>query len=150
MNARTSESDEYETPPWLFAALNTEFYFDFDAAAQESNALCEGWSSNMHADGGRPGYGYAHTIFCNPPYSNIDPFVALALAAETRKWVLLLPARTGTTWFRDLRYAERQGIAELRFYRKRIRFLIDGKEPLNPKTSKPSGPRFESVLAVIR
>jgi hypothetical protein len=36
-------------------------------------------------------------VFCNPPWSNIKPFIELAPAAELA--VLLVPARTNARWF---------------------------------------------------
>lgn len=36
-------------------------------------------------------------VFCNPPWSNIRPFLALAAQAELA--VLLVPARTNAEWF---------------------------------------------------
>ena len=36
----SKKSDEWETPDWLFDQLNDEFRFNFDAAANHSNAKC--------------------------------------------------------------------------------------------------------------
>ena len=52
-------------------------------------------------------------VFCNPPWSNIAPFVELASTAELA--VLLVPARTNVKWFH--RALELRAMP--RFFRKR-------------------------------
>ena len=145
MNVQTSESDNYETPPWLFKALDTEFRFDFDAAANEKNALCPAWTNDIENGDILEGA----VVFCNPPYSNIEPFVT-RLTPSGITSVFLLPIRSGTAWFARLNKLRSWSNAEFRFFRKRIHFLLDGKEPLNGKTGKPSGPRFDSMIVVVR
>lgn len=148
-NVACSNTDEYETPPWLFKALDTEFGFDYDAAANEKNTLCARWTDDITINSVL--LSDAQHVFCNPPYSNIDPFIVRAADSPIwQTWTLLLPVRGGTDWFATLRSLEKAGRCEIRFLRKRIRFLINGREPLNPKTSKPSGPRFDSLIAVVR
>jgi phage N-6-adenine-methyltransferase len=145
MNVQTSESDEYETPPWLFKALDTEFRFTFDAAADIDNKLCQVWTNDIE----RTTIPSGAVIFCNPPYSNIEPFVR-CLTNSSGTTVFLLPIRSGTAWFAHLNKLRCWPNVEFRFFRKRIHFLIDGKEPINPKTLKPSGPRFDSMIVVVR
>ena len=36
----SSRSDEWETPRWLFEALNAEFGFDLDPCCTKENAKC--------------------------------------------------------------------------------------------------------------
>ena len=38
---RSSASDEWTTPRWLFDLLDEEFHFTLDAASTDENALCE-------------------------------------------------------------------------------------------------------------
>lgn len=134
MNATGPSNDEYETPPWLFKALDTEFGFTFDGAASEANALIPHYatveSELLDWSGER--------VFVNPPYSNIDLFVRRALYMDGFA-VLLLPSRTGTEWFQRLKESPR---VELRFLRKRIRFYLNGKEEASP--------RFDSIIAIVR
>ena len=145
MNVQTSENDNYETPPWLFKALDTEFRFTFDVAADINNHLCPMWTNDIE----RTDIRNSEIVFCNPPYSNITPFVAQLIAARCLT-VFLLPVRTGTSWFLALDRLRHPHQAEFRFFRKRIHFLIDGREPINPKTLKPSGPRFDSMIVMVR
>ena len=131
MNMQGPSNDDYETPPWLFKALDAEFGFTFDAAANEKNALCDRW-------GPRDTERFGERVFCNPPYSNVDLFVDRAMCSKNL-WILLLPSRTDTRWFQSLMEEPR---ASLRFFRKRVRFCLDGQVA--------DSPRFGSVVAVIK
>ena len=102
----------WRTPPELFDPLHAEFHFTLDGAADPGNGLlprastCE---APVPWDGER--------VFCNPPWSNITPFVELAPAAEVA--VFLVPARTNAKWFH---LALALG-ARVRFFPGRPRFL---------------------------
>ena len=122
-NVRTKQSDHWETPKWLYDALDTEFGFTLDPCPLEpkQDGLAIDWVDER--------------VFCNPPYSNIAPWVRKASSAELT--VLLLPVRTDTDWFRFLIESN----VVMRFLRKRIRFLLNGK----PQTS----PRFASLIVVV-
>ena len=137
MSARapvTSQSDEWETPQWLFDALNAEFGFTLDGAATRENAKCKEFNSKKDATG----YGWGiNRVFCNPPYSNIHQFVDLALASRCL-WVLLLPVRTDNDWFRRL--VESHAVT-IRFFRKRIAFVADGVAMKSPP--------FASMVVIV-
>lgn len=94
--------DKWQTPPEVFQALDAEFGFCLDAAADHDNALCrhclteedDALSCDWHTQG---------AIFCNPPYSNITPWVrksAEQCALQQQAIVMLLPSDTSTGWFR--------------------------------------------------
>lgn len=153
-------NDHYETPPCLFTALDTEFGFGFDAAAREeaievehnggpllltgSNWLCKQRTSNIEV-GIKAIRASGERVWCNPPYSKIDLFVTLALQSPNL-WCFLLPSRTGTDWYHRLLWSERVIIRPMR---KRIQFLLNGQPPLG-KDGKPQGPRFDSLVAIVR
>lgn len=127
-------SDEWETPPWLYRALNAEFGFTFDAAASEKNHLCAAWTDQFDCST----VPNDARVFCNPPYSNIDYFVEHVFC-EKRLWVLVLPAFVDKDWYRRLFESPR---VEWRPFRQRIRFYENGK---------PGGsPFFGSVVAVVK
>lgn len=148
-------NDEYETPPWLWRALDTEFVFTLDGAArldpttvlvgkerrelrlERPNALCTKASTKEE-----PLLWNGERVFCNPPYSNIDPFVHRALCGQATLCVLVLPTTTDNCWFEYLRWARDRGRVEFRYFRRRIRFCLDGKET--------ESPRFTSLIAVVR
>ena len=130
----TSQSDEWETPQWLFDALNAEFGFTLDGAATKENAKCKEFNSKDN----RIGYGWAtNRVFCNPPYSDIGWFVDVAMLDEGLA-VLLLPVRTDNDWFRGLIESPRVSI---RFFRKRIAFVADGVAMKSPP--------FASMVVII-
>jgi len=144
MNAAGPSNDEYETPPWLFKALDTEFGFTFDGAAQDGNHLCDNYTNDILL-AESTGRLKDQIVFCNPPYSMVEMFVKVALRSSARKWVFLIPSRTGTDWFHLLSGSKK---VAFRFMRKRIQFLLGGVPPLG-KDGKPQGPRFDSVIAIV-
>lgn len=137
MNVLTSRSDEWETPDWLFRALDTEFGFTLDPCATKENAKCATFITKEQ-DGLQTKWGHAHRAFINPPYSEIQEWVVAALQQTCDLTVLLLPVRTDTRWFRML--IELPDV-RIRYLRKRIRFLEAGVEQ--------SSPRFASLIAIL-
>lgn len=113
--------DEWETPDSLFTAYDWEFAFSLDAAAQGHNAklptfatdgLVQSWSGER--------------VWCNPPYSDIEPWIAKGAAREADVAVFLLPVRADTDWWH--RYVQDpetgQVLADgLRLMRRRVRFV---------------------------
>lgn len=85
-------AQNWRTPALLFDPLHAEFAFDLDGAADDGNALLPEASTPTH-----PRDWAGRRVFCNPPWSNIKPFVELAATAEVA--VLLVPARTNARWF---------------------------------------------------
>lgn len=82
----------WQTPPALFERLNAEYGFTLDGASEPGNGLLPRAST---ADDPLPWT--FERVFCNPPWSNIAPFVEQAAHAELA--VLLVPARTNARWF---------------------------------------------------
>lgn len=123
----SSKNMNWCTPQDFFDELNAEFDFALDAAATDKVAKCaayytpetDGLNSPWDVAGG--------AVFCNPPYGRaIGKWVCKA-HEEAKKGttiVLLIPARTDTTYFHDYIY----GKAEIRFVRGRLKFTDeDGK-----------------------
>lgn len=82
----------WTTPRALFDPLHDEYGFTLDGASEPGNGLLPKASTAVTPlpwDGER--------VFCNPPWSNIAPFVELA--AQAALAVLLVPARTNAKWF---------------------------------------------------
>lgn len=80
------------TPPDLFARLHAQYRFTLDGAADSGNALLPRASTLVC-----PLPWTGERVFCNPPWSDILPFVSLAVSAEFA--CLLVPARTNVRWF---------------------------------------------------
>jgi site-specific DNA-methyltransferase (adenine-specific) len=132
MNVATPQSDDWETPPWLFRALDSEFSFTLDPCATIATAKCRRFYTLENDGLTRPWDGRQ---FVNPPYSGIHPWVWRAIHTTTLS-VLLLPVRSDNDWW------ELVQPYKPRYFRKRIAFLLNGVEQ--------AGPRFPSMLVVIR
>lgn len=130
----SSGKDDWGTPPDLFLALDEEFHFSLDLAADEGNALCPWWygPGSPHAEDALavPWFG---SCFCNPPYSRGIQARFIAKAAEEARGgnvtiVMLLPARTDTRAFHAYIWDAEQHkphpwVKSLRFLRGRIKFV---------------------------
>lgn len=100
-NTNPEHKDSWQTPEWLFTALDLEFGFYLDAAASDSNALCARYLTEQ--DDSLTAEWVSHgAIWCNPPYSNIRPWVEKA-AEQSRKQnqpvVMLVPEDMSVGWF---------------------------------------------------
>jgi phage N-6-adenine-methyltransferase len=116
---RSSLADDWETPPDVFAALDREFRFTLDVAADADNAKCDRWFGvvvNGLAQDWAPA-----ACWMNPPYGReIEYWVAKAAVEASRGATVvgLLPARTDTRWW----HSWVQPWAEVRFIKGRLRF----------------------------
>lgn len=127
------------TPQDFFDALNREFCFKLDAAATERTAKCPLYFT-PETDGLQSSWDVCGAVFCNPPYGRkIGKWVKKAYeeAQAGMTIVLLVPARTDTSYFHECIY----GKAEIRFLRGRLCFTdenghVAGRAP------------FPSMLAI--
>lgn len=125
-------SDLWATPLPIFSALHAEFEFALDVCATASNAKCRlfiaeqqdsitvDWRKYLSTGGGRNDYApsaddrYPAWCWCNPPYSNIGPWVqkaAYASRASNLGVVMLVMADTSVGWFAEAM----QTVSEVRF-----------------------------------
>lgn len=113
--------DNWETPQYLFDELNSEFKFTLDPCCTAENAKCSLFFTK-EKDGLAQNW-QGHTVFCNPPYGRAISAWVEKCYLESRKpntkVVMLIPARTDTSYFHDFIYHN----AELRFIRGRLRFV---------------------------
>ena len=115
----SSKTDLWSTPQVFFDELNEEFNFTLDPCASHDNAKCgkyytieenglmQDWSNEI--------------VFCNPPYGREIKKWVKKCHEEAKKGaekVLLIPARTDTSYFHDFIYNK----AEIRFIRGRLKF----------------------------
>lgn len=115
----TSSTAEWATPPDLFRDLDAEFHFDLDPCATPENAKCEKFYT-IEDDGLAQDWG-GRRVFCNPPYGREISKWVRKCYEESKKGslvVMLIPARTDTSYFHDYIW----GKAEIRFIRRRLRF----------------------------
>ena len=122
----SSKKMDWCTPQDFFDKLNEEFGFVLDAAATEKTAKCKLYYT-PETDGLSQSWNRGGAVFCNPPYGrSIGKWVQKAYeeAQAGTRIVLLIPARTDTSYFHDYIYHKQ----EIRFIRGRLKFN-DGKNP---------------------
>lgn len=106
----TRDSDNYATPKKFYDRLNSEFNFDFDPCPlrSEFDGLLTEWNGS---------------IFCNPPYSNIEPFIRKGLDEirlfNAKVIVYLIPVRSDTKYWHELIMKRAD---EIRFVKGRLNF----------------------------
>lgn len=104
-NSKTpvNERDEWRTPPWLFEWLDDRFDFHIDLAATPENALCSSFRTKGHSALEETWHEFDHATrgWCNPPYSNIDPWVEKAIHEQQHGFltVMVFPSPNGEDRF---------------------------------------------------
>jgi phage N-6-adenine-methyltransferase len=133
----SSETDMWATPQEFFTELDQEFNFTLDPCASPENTKCAKYFT-VDDDGLRQDWA-GHTVFCNPPYGRQIGKWVKKCYEESRKpgttVVMLIPARTDTSYFHDYVYNKAR---EIRFIRGRLKFG-------NAKNSAP----FPSMVVVF-
>lgn len=133
----SSKSNEWATPQEFYDELDKEFHFTLDPCSTEENHKCEKFFTQKE-NGLVQNWG-GERVFCNPPYgSEIKKWVEKGYREGTKDntvVVLLIPARTDTTYFHDFIYHR----CEIRFVRGRLKFG-------DSATSAP----FPSMLVIFR
>lgn len=135
-----SQSVVWATPPALFMALDLEFDFSIDVAADDGNTNCERfYSKETDALGASWS---SERVFCNPPYGKaLNAWVRKAMLSaqdDGSLVVMVLPARTGNRWFHEFVLPH----AEIRFIRGRLNFTLGGGGRKNAP--------FDSMVVVFR
>lgn len=85
-------NQSWGTPPALFEMLHRRYVFTLDGAADIGNGLLPRASTAEN-----PIAWNGERVFCNPPWSNIRPFLELAPLAQLA--CFLIPARPNARWF---------------------------------------------------
>ena len=132
--------DLWQTPKSLFNKLNDEFNFICDVAASNENTLCSQFIGEDQDSLGS--HRWLSSNWCNPPYSNIMPWVQKAIKEHEQGCtiVMLVPADTSVKWFK----VAYESCNEVRFISGRISFI-------NAETQKPvNGNNKGSVLFIWR
>jgi site-specific DNA-methyltransferase (adenine-specific) len=117
----SSANDVWATPQEFFDTLDREFCFTLDACALPKNAKCKRYFTPQ-TDGLVQDW-QGHTVFCNPPYGRkITSWVEKCYRESCKpgtKGVLLIPARTDTSYFHRFIYKIAK---EIRFVKGRLKF----------------------------
>lgn len=113
----SERKQDWQTPPEFYKVLHRRFYFDLDGACTHTNRLARIGSTQES-----PIAWNGLRVFCNPPWTNIRPFIELAPFAEFA--CFLVPARVNAKWFhRALELG-----AQVEFFSPRPKFLKEGEE----------------------
>ena len=126
-------NDNWATPQKVYDKLNDDFNFCADMAASDQNYkhvnYCTKDDSSLDFDWHHEYKWGGDFVWCNPPYSNISPWVDKAIDAQSKGLgtVMLVMADPSVKWFaKAQKYA-----SEIRFVTEgRIAFLNDGKTNL--------------------
>ena len=113
----TSNTDNWETPQWLFDKLDDMYHFSLDVCASAENAKCANYLT-VENDGLRSPW--EGICWMNPPYGRaIGNWMKKAYESSLQgaTVVCLVPARTDTAWWHD--YAMK---GEIEFLRGRLKF----------------------------
>lgn len=134
----SSNTGEWGTPLDLYKKLDEEFHFETDPCTTKDNPLGTKYFYTKDSDpDGLHSHWYGNT-FINPPYGR-----QIGLWVENANWrhscsgsifenkphhiVMLLPARTDTTWFHYWIYDQRTNTPynkiEIRFLKGRLKFV---------------------------
>lgn len=140
------EVDNLETTREMFDPLNERFGFTIDVAALPHNAKLPRYFTPD--DDGLERSWAGERVWCNPPYSNIEPWVAKAHSefAGLDHWhtpliVMLLPAnRTEQRWWqRQVEPFRDRGGLRVEFLSGRSRFIKHGFDRVEPNQRPPFG-----------
>lgn len=156
--------DDRETPPCVFDPLNAEFRFTVDAASSHVNAKCRRYCTlggtfdsfpepvgliEVSKETGIEHPWSGHSVWVNPPFSLLWPWVEKAWREPAEVVCMLLPNnRQEQPFWQDMvePFRDRPGsILTTRFLRKRRPFLHMGKG-IGNRTSK--NPPFGLVVLI--
>ena len=115
----SSNTELWATPQAFYDQLNAEFGFTLDPCALPDNAKCAKFFTPE--DDGLAQDWSGERVFCNPPYGRKIAAWVKKCHDEAQKGalvVMLIPARTDTSYFHDYIYHK----AEIRFVRGRLKF----------------------------
>jgi phage N-6-adenine-methyltransferase len=135
------EVDDRATTPETFGPLDLRFGFTIDVCALPHNAKCKRFYGPVE-DGLAQSWA-GERVWCNPPYSSIEPWVIKAhRETEAELIAMLLPAnRTEQGWWQ--RHVEpwrdRGGRLRTEFLAGRPRFIAPDALEVKPNERPPFG-----------
>jgi phage N-6-adenine-methyltransferase len=139
---RNPEVDDRATAPEHFADFQRRFGpFTLDVAASAENTKCERFYT-IEDDGLAQSWA-GERVWCNPPYSSIEPWIDKAWHEHpTTLGIVMLPAnRTEQGWWQRHIEPYRHGGHGLRveFLPGRMRFIRAGASEVGPNERPPFG-----------
>jgi phage N-6-adenine-methyltransferase len=135
------DSDDRAVPSLLFAAWNKRFLFSVDVAASPLNKKLPRYYTSQ-ANGLNQSWA-CERVYCNPPFSNIEPWIKKAWSEiDAQIIVMLLPAnRTEQAWWQTLVEPKRDRTPRFtcEFLPRRIKFLSPGETEVRSNNRPPFG-----------
>lgn len=139
--AYNDQVNDRALPQEVFDKLHARFRFSIDAAAAPHNAKLPRFFSIDNC--GLAADWSGERVYCNPPYSNIEPWVVKAHESDAELVVMLLPAnRTEQGWWqRHVEpFRDRGGLGlRTEFWAGRQRFIAKGKSSIGKNERPPFG-----------
>ena len=146
-----SDRDSWATPAYIFDPLDHEFSFNIDVCASRDNAKVDTWI-NEEQDALVSDWTFAYrkstglmdrslTAFCNPPYSDVAPWVDKAIheaRVNNVTTVILTNYILDCAYYRD----HLHHIAEIRLALNRIQF----EPPPDVLSSSNSKPQMLTII----
>jgi len=134
--------DDRALPVEAFLELNRRFKFTVDVAASDANTKCRRYYTE-ETDGLKQSWA-GERVYCNPPYSTIEPWCVKAWSeTQAELIVMLLPAnRTEQGWWqRQIEPLRDRALSPLtvEFLPGRQRFLKPGQIEVGPNERPPFG-----------
>ena len=96
------DRDTYETPMNVFNYFNDQYDFDVDICAQDHTAKCANYLTKEQDALSKSWCFEGDRIWCNPPYSDIKPWIEKAIEAKSdgSLVVMLVMADQSVGWFK--------------------------------------------------
>lgn len=132
--------DDRGTTDEVFGPLNERFRFTLDAAASDANTKLGRYFTA--ADDGLAQDWAGERVWCNPPYSKIEPWVVKAATSGAELVVMLLPANRTEQgfWQRHIELVrDRLGGPRVEFLPGRMRFIVPPSDVVKPNDRPPFG-----------
>lgn len=134
--------DDRATDPLFFAKLDRAYHFTVDVAASPHNAKVDRFYT-VDQNGLEQSWAN-ETVWCNPPYSTIRPWVEKAWreCERAEEIVMILPAnRTEQVWWQELvePWRDRGWGLTAQFLPGRIRFIAPGADRIGENERPPFG-----------
>lgn len=138
----SSGNDFWTTPYKLYHDLNALWNFTVDVACEVDTALCSKYYTPKE-DGLMQDWS-TETFWCNPPYSDLKPWLTKAAVSHKQgaTGLVLVPSRTDTIAFQNYAVPECTCIC---FVKGRITFGDPNADPNKKKNPAP----FPSVIIVF-
>ena len=101
---KSFDKDSLQTPEWIFKWLNDKYHFDVDLAASKEHHFIDEYFTKKDSAFDYQWRNTGRNGFCNPPYSNIDPWITQAIQESTDGFttVFVIPDFNGENRFYDI------------------------------------------------